>query len=419
MHEISKYLKTIIKNKFSNELKIINKMPINPDNNIIILEILKNIKLAHDTWNRIRSNIIIEEVDEPTVYQNIDHSYIPTNVKEYLKTHRLISKKCIFNINKQLMKINISYMHSNTETQYQPISKNKLDMFFIERLKLIYIWLFISNKYKDTNCSNVLNIHLYLTDLYKILPIKGEPLDEININTALTTGCVKNGEINIYREEEWFKVLIHETFHVMGMDFTNRVHSKNNYEKTVDEEILNFISIRTDLRFFETYCELNACWLNLLFYTYFTSTIFTDEYLLKKFHKNLIYEKMFSLIQCEKILNHYDISYLDIFNKDTLNVSNINNKYKEHTYSLSYHILKSIYIFNIDKIFEWFINNNNTGLRFVLTDTNIDIYLNILKNNYNNPTYLSLLDKIKKWFLLNKENNSIEFKTGRMTLFEI
>lgn len=419
MHEITKYLKTIIKNKFSKELTIIHKSNKNINNNVMVLEIIKNIKIAHDNWTRILNSINIEDMHESTVYQNIDTSFIPSDIKKYLKTHSLVSKKCIFNINKQLINVHISYVHSNTDVKHQNIPKHKLDKFFTERLKLIYMWLHISNKYKDVQCSNVLNIHLYLTDLYKIIPNKGIPLDEIHMNTAVTTSCVKEGQINIYREEEWFKVLIHETFHVLGMDFTNRDHNIKNYETTVDKEILDMISIRTDLRFFETYCELNACWLNLLFFTYFNSTIFTDDYLLKQFHKNLMYEKMFSLIQAEKIINHYNISYLDIFNKNPSNISNINNKYKEKTYALSYHILKSIYMFNIDKVFEWFVHNNNTSLQFKLTDENIHSYLDILKNNYQNQIYLDLLDKIKKWILLNDANDSIEFKTGRMTLFEI
>ena len=76
-------------------------------------------------------------------------------------------------------------------------------------------------------------------------------------------------------------------------------------------------------------------------------------------------------------------------------------------------------MFNIDKVFEWFVHNNNTSLQFKLTDENIGSYLDILKNNYQNQIYLDLLDKIKKWILLNEANDSIEFKTGRMTLFEI
>ena len=39
------------------------------------------------------------------------------------------------------------------------------------------------------------------------------------VNTGLTRRCATDNEVVIYRQEEWFKVLIHELIHGFGLDF--------------------------------------------------------------------------------------------------------------------------------------------------------------------------------------------------------
>ncbi len=418
MHEITKYLKSIIKYNFSNELKQIEKHHINQTNNSFLLQILNNIKDAEQSWNKIHNTIMFEEILETISKQTIASSFMPENIKSHILKDAIITKKCIFRINSQMVNIHLSYIVSNTPN-ITNISKSKIDKFFKDRMKLIYLWLHVSNKYRDSQCSQSINIHIYLTDLYKTLPEKGVPLDEFNVNTAITTSCVKNGQIYIYREEEWFKVLMHETFHVFGMDFTNRNHITTNYQDLMDKKVSDFISIKTDLRFFETYCEINAEWLNILFYTYFNSHNQTNENIIKNFYKNLIYEKMFSIIQSEKLLNHYGVKYLDIFNRDSNNIKKINKQYKEKTYVLSYNIFKSVYMFNLENLFEWFQTNNENSLRIKLTEENMDSFMDILKQNYNKPEYLTFLKNAKEWIIENENTNNIETKTCRMSLFEI
>lgn len=419
MHEITKYLKSFIKQNFSNEIKQIEKHHINKStNNQIVTQILNDIRDADVSWNKIHNTIIIEDVHESSSKQNITTSYISENIKGILLKYNNITQKCVFSINKQLITVHLSYLDSNKHNKSN-ISKSKIDKFFKDRIKLIYLWLHVSNKYRDSNCSNTITIYIYLSDLYKTLPEKGKQLEEFNVNTAITTSCIKNGKIYIYREEEWFKVLIHETFHVFGLDFTNRSHVQTDYQQIMDKKVSDFISIKTDLRFFETYCEINAEWLNILFYTYFNSFGQTNENILKSFYKNLVYEKMFSIIQSEKILNHYGVNYMDIFNTDSNNIENINKKYKEKTYCLSYIILKSIYMFNLENLFEWNHIKNGNSLRIKLTEENTNSFADILKQNYNNPEYLKFLNKSREWLIRNENKNNIETKTCRMSLFEI
>ena len=49
-----------------------------------------------------------------------------------------------------------------------------------------------------------------------------EILDTNHVNTAFAYQCSPEGEIVIYREEEWMKVFIHETFHSFGLDLNQQ-----------------------------------------------------------------------------------------------------------------------------------------------------------------------------------------------------
>ena len=76
-------------------------------------------------------------------------------------------------------------------------------------------------------CAKTLNIHIYLSNEKKALPsIPGDIIGVEHVNSAFSNVCERNGEIVIYRKEEWFKVLIHETLHNYGIDFSLMDQSK-------------------------------------------------------------------------------------------------------------------------------------------------------------------------------------------------
>ena len=78
-----------------------------------------------------------------------------------------------------------------------------------------FMWL---DMIATQDCSQTLNIYLYLTPFKKLRPREGEAILPYHINTGFTQRCSKDGEIVIYREEEWFKVFIHETIHNFNLD---------------------------------------------------------------------------------------------------------------------------------------------------------------------------------------------------------
>ena len=88
-----------------------------------------------------------------------------------------------------------------------------------KEIRLMFVWLYMCYQYSDINCAKTLDIYLFFTPFKKILPSRNtEILGAEHVNTGFSYQCSPNGEIIIYREEEWMKVFIHETFHAFGFD---------------------------------------------------------------------------------------------------------------------------------------------------------------------------------------------------------
>jgi hypothetical protein len=275
-----------------------------------------------------------------------------------------------------------------------------------------------------------MNIYLYFTDLLKMLPSSGKPIKEIHANTAFTTFCKPTTEIHLFREEEWFKVLIHETFHSLGLDFSEFDHSDTN------KQILSIFPVNSDVRIFETYCETWAELLNTMFIVFYSTDKSPDlEKLIKKTEGLLDQERMFSLFQCVKILDFYGLDYSDLYERTQAAHLRRLYRYKENTHVLSYYILKSIFIFFINDFVEWCVDHNNKSLlNFNKTPSilnkNMEEYCGFIKEHYNRNEYTALIKLIDSWYenlrdenlryekINFNNNNIIELKTLRMTILE-
>ena len=94
-----------------------------------------------------------------------------------------------------------------------------------------------------------------------------DPNEPININGGYTYGgCHNSNEITIYRQEEWFKVLIHELFHNLDLDF-----STLNIDRW-REKMFDIFGIESEYNIYETYCETWARILNIAIVSFMKST---------------------------------------------------------------------------------------------------------------------------------------------------
>lgn len=275
-------------------------------------------------------------------------------------------------------------------------------------IKRVYMWLYIASHYACFKCSQTMNISLYLTEHSKILPGFGSVIGRPNVNTAYTTSCSESTDICIFRVQEWFKVLMHETFHNLGLDFSDMRNT------TADAQILKMFKVDSDVRLFEAYCETWAEIANTMFLSFFSTKIKDNfEIMMGKLDNMLETEARFSLFQCVKVLNYNNMVYTDLFNESK------RRHYREDSHVLSYYIIKSLLLYNKNQFIGWCVSNNKVLLDFNKTTKGIDSFCGLVRSLYTDPIYVSAIRTIEPWFIYNRLSNSLARKTLRMTVFEM
>lgn len=282
---------------------------------------------------------------------------------------------------------------------------------YVEYVKMMYIWLSISGKYADKECTEILNVFIYPTPFLKNLP--SNPTTTIgpeHINTAFTMACAKDGQIIIYRDEEWFKVFIHETFHSYGLDFATQEHSGL---KNVLREIF---PINSDFDIYEAYTETWARIINCAFCSFNALAAKKDQ---KTFLLNMNFclemERMFALYQCIKILGFMGLRYQDLYQSNSSTYLRI--LYKENTHVFAYYIMTAIFLNDQQGFMLWCKKNNTTLLKFKATTDNFKAFSNYIYSVYN---CISLLNSITHMGELNTKVNKGKNKelstTTRMSI---
>ena len=281
-------------------------------------------------------------------------------------------------------------------------NRKRPDSFYQHAVYQFYLWIHLLTEFAPEECSREMNVYLYLLPDKKVLPTTSfahsdnHGLSIENINTAFTRTCSEISEINIFREDEWFKVLMHETFHNHGLDFS--LHF-DQYDFAVQEELkLCFPALQSTVLLFESYCEFWAEMLHSLFVAFFqsksalcrrprnpnstrkkskkkknaqrvvaatTACNVATTTVWKRAQKILIQERDFSTFQCVKVLNHYGLTYTDLVSSS----SSLNHRHfsETTTNAFAYYVIKCI-MFHCDFL-DWHLANNGPTLRF--SDENI------------------------------------------------
>jgi hypothetical protein len=382
--EIEKNIKNNIYNKNPTLWKNLHEK-YSTNSLLFIKEIFNIINNANNSYSVVNLNIkkkTIYELPKGDLY-----NYIPIEIKNIIENNPNTIKSYTFKINNKNIQLFIVIPCS----QENEATLNLFNVIVKKTYMIIYLLNFYSNKLTQN-----INIYLYLTEHKKVLPSKKTPLNTLHSNTAFTTFCITNTEINIYRMEEYFKVLIHELIHNLCLDFSS-------FDNThINRDVLNIFKVKSDVNLFETYTEVWAEILNTIFISY-NSTIDKNniDIMIKKTKKMLFYEKIFSIIQCVKVLKHYNLKYKNIIVENELN-----KNYNEKTNILSYYVIKAIVITNINDFLEFC----NGSLDFKKTDTNINTFFTkLIKQKYNDPIFLN--------YVKNIETININNKQLRMTIY--
>ena len=390
-----------------------NKQPINynKENNIFLIfaSLLNDLNEANKFIKSLKNKLQykINNINEIKLHLN-DSKYFPEIIKNYIYTNGKKFLTYTISLNEKIYNLHFMLFDNIENLQLYK---------YHERAFLVFTWLYICNKYSQ-NCNNFLNIYIYLTPFKKIIPQSNNViLSSQHINSAFTYACIENGEIVIFRDEEWFKVFIHETIHSFGFDYT----------LLNDTNIINYIKniypINSEFSIADAYTETMARIINSAIYAF---NIVKND---KKFNNDNYYlyltfllniERHYALHQLDNILNFMNLSYENLY-LNTKKSKILRNKfYKEKTHVFSYYILSCVLLNNY-RDFCIFANKYNNFYKFDNSLQNKNEFLKLINENYKSPILLEdlkTIKKLKKTSLYKNNNEPLKNKL-RMSVIEI
>jgi len=368
---------------------------------IMIYDIVK--KMEHAVKSYTDSTIVVHS-PFTELKKGIHYEHIVEKIKMDIENLPKIGKQFSFSIGSR--HFNIYLIKPLNKNMY---NKSSFEKDCLKKIRKIYVWLSVVCQFANPICSPNLDIYIYLTDHKKKLPENtNEPLDEIHANTAFTMACpIRANEIYIFREEEWFKVLIHESFHSFGLDFA--VMS----EKETNVKLFSIFPVITDgIRFYEAYTEFWAEVINIVFISVNSfpcnmGSSLDMEFVFDTIRSHLYNEQIFSLFQCAKVLNHFGLKYRELYDSSQHAIHMRNALYREKTQVFSYYILKCIMMYYYNDFIELCYKNNNQSIQFIKTQSNINSFIDFIKKRHNSAEFLRTIGIFEDWF---SKNRGIKYK---------
>ena len=357
----------------------------------LLLLLYKEINESEKYMARNISSILQEPLLTKDIKQPIMTStkYYPREIKEYIDLNIKYQLVYTLNIGKNKIKV---YFSIFSERDIQHIEK------YNKYIEFIISWLYICTKFSLHGNSKTLDIFLYLTPYKKKLPLQqGIILDAEHINTAFTRRCKENNEIILYREEEWKKVFIHETFHSFCFDIDE------SQDDLLNPYICKLFPIKSSFLVGESYVETWSRIINSAYVSYQSLGKKNDKetYLLyMKF--SLQIERIHALCQMCKVLEFIGLSYYDIIDNYGSGNKLKRSLYNERTNVFEYYILTALFLNNYFFFLVWCAKNNSNIFNFSKTKGAVDEFKKFIETQYQDPTLRKSID-----FICEKKNKDV------------
>ena len=399
--------KTIIKYIIDNNKSIERNYPKN--NNQLrhfIKFIYKLFSLLNNQLNRYNF-IVNREISETSPLQQENMNYFPEVIRDYINNSKKTCVSYKLDLDNRQTILNF-YIFNKKDPD---LSLKKLDAY----AKNVSMILLLLQKYSDSKSNNKgLTINIFMTHFKRNIDssIRTNKISTNNLNGGFTRPCQNDGNITVYRKEEWFKVVIHECFHSFGLDFCMS-------DLTIfNDKIRELFPINSEFNIYETYCELwaeilNACFCAFELLRHHNNDNNQSDSLVYSLYENncilfLEIERSFSKIQCLKVLDNLGINYSDILKPG--------NNYSEKTNVFAYIICTYILMFDINKFINWTEKNNDNYFRFNSDNNTITAFYNLIRENYKDDDLIAGLNRE-----INPRNNKNKFikTTLRMSAIEI
>jgi hypothetical protein len=303
------------------------------------------------------------KLPHPAMIENSRTPFMAKEITDYIQktnvTHWL--KYSAKNIHGRT--VNVHIMHCDGSNGNVPVPTLNRYKSYVYK---IYAWFHFIHPYvaQDNDCSKTISLYFYFTPFKKLLPrTAGQTLGQANANTGFTYSCgsnpfsggKKSTEIIIFRHQEWFKVLLHETLHNLELDF-------NTHVATSLRDI--FPGIRHGILLSEAYVETWARLLNAAFYVFYD--IYGGNGTVTEYNvaiqRCLSAERVFSLFQADKTLKYMGLSLSELIDRDPERGTSFAKKYSEATNIFAYYILAGMMVFAADEFIEWCLKTNKFSL---------------------------------------------------------
>lgn len=321
------------------------------------------------------------------IVQNInnqDLSYIPKVQYNHIIQSTFQCFSCVFPLKYPISrKIHVHL--------YYGLGNKPSHTLLMKQFEKIFVWYYFISRFSSEECSKRVNLHIYNIDEKKVFPKHGEPIGSFHVNSAFTTSCMPETSVYIYRNEEWYKVLMHESFHNFGLDFSSL---DENYGNQPILSLFPHVEAKS-IRIYESYCETWATFFNAFMHGFFSTQKKENVSLILKKTKSMMCDEcIFSIMQTVRILNHYGFTYSSFIRKFA-----DSKKMVEHTNVFSYYILKSILLCQFDHFFTWSKRNNESILVFRKNYKTVEEYIQLIAKLYNKPEFqmkIKYVEQLKK-----------------------
>jgi hypothetical protein len=385
-YEIINTMKNIfdIVSKEHNEIKLIKSTKINKihdyENNgllfIIYNKLYNNINNFVSWYRMEKSNIDLRKSLKKYYKKYYDILFNPIESRkklhELLYDNNFVSYDTVQHAESENLIYKI-YEGNNSEIHIYSISEDKFpDIDIISKI--------ISFMRKLFNKNTKLNLTIFYGQQKKYITSHDKYICSDNVNSGAS---VMGVQIVIWREEEFYKVLIHELVHYFDVDFyiNDAIYSKINniFQKKfkIDTNSIDRVN--------ESYTEALATVIHSVIYSQIKNL---------DFNRILSYELLFEKFQIAKIFNHHK-KFGGIYQK---------------TSAFSYYIIKHMLLANYDELFNFwhkygfFIKNNEYE------------YIKLYQNTLNKININKEIEKIH--FNSYLYDNKFIMNTMRMTMFQ-
>ncbi len=250
----------------------------------------------------------------------------------------------------------------------------------------------------DCDCSHHTDVFLLLTSHDSVMPNSGEKLVVDDLFSAYTYTCRKNNEMFIMRQSVWLKALIHESFHTFGIDFSDADFES---AKTIIRKLFPGITQNVEIRLYESYTDIWAtiCYvlLNIGGGGRNKHTVKTKNRVVRSLRlrantvpfrtieRELHRQCCFAVLQSAKMFRHTKTDMESLLSR--------NGKYEESLMVFSYHVLRPIYMSDLNRFIEWTARHNDTRDYMRFRKENVDSFAQIIGVILERALWLSQYQK--------------------------